>query len=247
MNTIFKDISIVIAAAGKGTRANLPYPKCLFKIEGKEILMRIVSLFPRDLPINIIVSKDGFLSIQQFFDNNNIQNRNLLVQNEQNGMGDAVLQINKIKDTLNEHILLLWGDLPFIRRDSISQLVKIHFKENNTFSLLTLKTSEAYTHVKRDKNNNITGVIETRELANTCFESNTNERDLGVFIFNKELILQFLTLDLDNKYGAISGEHGFLYIISHLVKAGYKVGSYESKFSNEGISLNSLSDLRDFI
>ena len=55
------EISVVIAAAGKGSRSGLSYPKCLYKINRVSILARILkNLTTIDKSPTIIVSPSGY-------------------------------------------------------------------------------------------------------------------------------------------------------------------------------------------
>ena len=107
---IFSDqITVVIAAAGKGTRTGLGYPKCLFKISNKSILSRIINLLSTiDSNPTIIVSPDGYEDIYSEAKKYS-KNPKLLIQNNPNGMGDAVLQLEKVSKSLSDNILLIWG------------------------------------------------------------------------------------------------------------------------------------------
>ena len=82
--------------------------------------------------------------------------------------------------------------------------------------------------------------METRE-ENIPIEN--GERDIGLFIFKKKVIFDLLELNLPRKYSTKTKEHGFLYLISHLVKKGYKVEGLKIAKGEELISLNKISDL----
>jgi len=243
-----KNVSAVIAAAGKGTRSKLNFPKCLFKIEDKEILGRILDALPSNLHSkNIIVSNDGYKPIASYISTLQNKDINLIIQENQLGMGNAILQLNDIKLTLAHHILLMWGDLPFISDESIENLLSYHFNNNNDFSFLTLMSKNVYTVVERDNLNNIQRVTESKELNDTKKIPSSGERDIGVFIFKRDIVLEYLQKDLDNKFGPKSGEHGFLYVIEHLVKDGFKVRGLETHNDIEGVSFNSLEDIKQFL
>lgn len=240
-------ISVAIAAAGKGTRSNLPYPKCLYKVKDREILGRILDVLPKNIhSLNIIVSDQGYDPIASYLNNINFKSFNLIPQRVQLGMGNAILQLRQAK-SIAEDILLLWGDLPFISSKSIENLINHHFNEDNDFSFLTLKTTSCYTIVERDDLQKIRRVIETRELKPSKSFLSSGERDIGVFLFKKEIILDYLARDLANKFGLKSGEHGFLYVIEHLVNDGFRVSGLETKNKIEGVSFNSLEDIKEFL
>lgn len=238
---IFNKVSTLIAAAGRGTRANLPYPKTLFKIEGKEILLRIFDTTKSyDQKPTIVVSPSGKVAIKNFLSKNS-REAHLVIQKEARGMGDAVLKFeNSPSFKIAEDIILIWGDVPFIRKITIQKMVERHIDKNNIFTFVTAETKMAYTRVIRDKKGNIQDLIETREEG-LLIES--GERDIGLFIFKKKEIFDLLKKDLPKKYSSKTNEHGFLYLISHLVQNGYKVEGLKIANKKELVSLNKIADL----
>lgn len=241
------NISVVIAAAGKGTRAKLPYPKCLFSVKGKPILETIMNNTASiDAKPTLIVSQEGLHHIKDFLDKSDNQ-AELIIQKDQLGMGDAVLQIATKKIDLHENILLSWGDLPFISKSVFEDLCLFHKKNKNDFSIATYYSKNAYTYVVRDDDHNIKEVIESKEVNRNYLLPTEGERDIGVFVFKKELLLDFLNQDLLGKYGKVSKEHGFLYVIKHLVDYGYKVESLQVQEKMSEVSFNSYEDIKDYI
>ena len=155
-------VKVLIAAAGRGTRAGLPYPKTLFPVHGKPILIHLIELLlPYDNRPTIIVSPGGLEPIQQCLYNYKFQAQ-LLVQPEPKGMGDAVLCSENSDDfTDTDNVLLVWGDIPFIQKKTVKSLLKYHFASKNKFTFITKKVDLAYTSVSRDKNNKVLRVIES--------------------------------------------------------------------------------------
>ena len=241
MLTIKNNISCLIPAAGKGKRAGLDYPKTLFKLNSLPILIRILkSLSDIDSKPSVVINSkyhDMFIKILNKY---NYQ-AELLFQKKQIGMGNSILQFNKsYKKFKNNNILLIWGDIPYIRKTTIKKLISLHFKNNNDFSLITKLVDNPYTIVTRDKNNKILSIKETK--TNKGLKPKYGERDIGIFLFRRSLIMNFLKKKLPDKYQ--NGEHGFLYIIEHLICSGYKVEGYPIANNKEIISFNSLNDLK---
>ena len=109
-------IKCLIAAAGQGTRSGLPYPKTLFSIKNKPILVRICELLRsyNDTP-SVIINPLWEDKINQSLEQHQL-NAELIYQNEPLGMGDAVLQYENSPSFHNtEHVILVWGDIPFIQ------------------------------------------------------------------------------------------------------------------------------------
>ncbi len=238
---ILKNTRVLIPAAGKGTRAKLSYPKTLYKVKGKPILLRIFELIkPIDSCPTIIVSPEGEDHIYDFLKQYQLK-AYIVVQEDAKGMGNAVLQYQNspaYKET--ENLLLLWGDIPFIESKTLLKMIYEHNKNKNIFTFVTKMVDSAYTLVIRDSFGEIVDVKETREEGEKPIRG---ERDIGLFIFNKSRVFTLLKKNLSNKYGKRSGEHGFLYIIKHLIKEGCKVQGLPIASNKEILSLNRVSDL----
>jgi len=105
-------ISTVIAAAGRGSRSGVPYPKCLHEVNGKVILASLMESLPdKSDQITIIASPSGRMEIEDFLIEFNLSAR-IVVQEEPRGMGNAILQLQKIDKSLQPEIFLAWGDYP---------------------------------------------------------------------------------------------------------------------------------------
>ena len=239
-------LSALIAAAGRGTRAGLSYPKTLFPIQGTPILVRIAKLLHQyDTSPTVIVSPAGKVPIQQCLESAN-QHGHLVVQPEPRGMGEAVQRFaDSPAFDKTEHVLLVWGDVPFIQPETLEGVVSGHLRHNNDFTFATRQVDAAYTVVARDSDGQVLGVIETREQG--IKEPQPGERDIGLFCFRKDLVLEALREDLSGKWGQTTGEHGFLYIIGHLAVRGWRVEALPIATKLDLVSLNSMKDLDLFL
>ncbi len=239
-------VRALVAAAGRGTRAGLPYPKTLFPIQGLPILIRITRLLQTyDLNPTVIVSPEGKALVAQCLSAHDVT-AELVIQVKPRGMGDAVL---RFKDSpafdLAEHILLIWGDIPFVQPATVESLVIAHLQNCNDFTLATRVVAQAYTVVSRDQRGAVVGVCETRELG--LSSPPRGERDIGLFIFRKQAVFDTLQEDLPGKFGQATGEHGFLYVVEHLVKKGCRVEALPVATEIDLVSLNSLTDISAYI
>ena len=231
-----KKIAILIPSAGKGTRSKLSYPKTLYKVRRVPILIRIIKKLSKytanlSLVINPSFEKQFSIILRKY----KIPKIEYLYQNFPKGMGDAVIKFKQSKFINNiSDIILIWSDIPYISRRSIDMMLDKHFKENNFMTILSCFTKNPYTLVVKDKKGFVKRVQET-------YKSNAKykfgERDIGVFIFKKELI-EFLKKD-----NRSIKEHNFLYVINKLYKNGHKIRSLPVAKLNETISLNYMNDL----
>lgn len=239
-------ICVLVAAAGRGTRAGLPYPKTLFPIQGKPILVRIAELVkPYDIHPTVIVSPDGKEAVRQCLDSEGVT-ADLVVQPEPRGMGDAVLRFAQASAFASaEHVLLIWGDIPFIQAATVEAVVNAHMAHRNDFTFATRQVGSAYTIVSRDSNGTVTGVVESRELG--IAQPQAGERDIGFFLFRKEPVMGALREELTGKWGVTTGEHGFLYVIGHLAARGLRVEALPIATELDLVSLNSLKDVDAYL
>lgn len=240
------ELRAVVVAAGRGTRSGLSYPKTLFPIHGKPILVRIAELLaPYDAEPTVIVSPHGEESIRRCLAENGLVGC-LVVQPEPRGMGDGVLRFAEspaFDDA--DHMLLIWGDIPFIQPQTVAKVVTTHKAQGNDFTFATRLVDLAYTVVSRDAAGQVTRVVETREDGMGRLQA--GERDIGLFVFRKALVLDMLREELTGKWGKCTGEHGFLYIVGHLVSRSHKVVALPIATELELASLNSMKDIDAYL
>lgn len=234
-------ISILIPAAGKGSRSKLNYPKTLFKINNLTILERIIKNTKfLNSNISIISSLEGKYKILKKLKDKKIKSE-IIIQKIPNGMGNAILQYKKskfYKDT--NDILLVWGDVPYVKKSSFKKLINFHYKNCNTVSILSNFVRNPYTFIKRDKKGKIIKVIETNVTKN---KYKYGERDIGVFVINKNIVFKYLNKSYMQKKHT-KKEHGFLQIFNTIVKNNYKVESLPIATSKESKSLNYIEDIK---
>jgi bifunctional UDP-N-acetylglucosamine pyrophosphorylase/glucosamine-1-phosphate N-acetyltransferase len=239
-----RKIQGLIAAAGRGSRSGLDYPKTLYEIDGVSILRRILKVMaPYSACPIIIASPAGESAIKTELLKHDLA-AEIVLQAEPKGMGDAVLryeQSRMFSNANDEHLLLMWGDLPFIQQGTVDAIISLHLQDKNDFSLVTKKTKDPYTIIQRDAAGRVLRAIETRE----CPEQRVNEgeRDIGVFVFNRRKTFDILKMDLPSSLSRTTGEHGFLYCIEESAKRGALIGAYPLAVDSEEISLNYLADL----
>jgi bifunctional UDP-N-acetylglucosamine pyrophosphorylase/glucosamine-1-phosphate N-acetyltransferase len=240
------ELRVLIAAGGRGVRAGLPYPKTLYPVQGKPILVRIHELLAGlDSSPTVIVSPSGRADIEACLKNHGLQ-AHLVAQVQPLGMGDAVMQFRASPAFESaEDVLLVWGDIPFIQPQTVSAMVEAHRNAGNAFTLATRAVDSAYTVVSRDTQGKLLRVVETREHAGMT--PRAGERDIGLFVFRKKPVFDLLPLDLPGKFGSVTGDFGFLYVIEHLVNRGFRVDGVPVATELDLVSLNSMKDIESFL
>ncbi len=231
---------VLIAAAGTGRRAGLPYPKTLHPVRGRPILVRLLDLLRSiDSRPVVIVSPAGRAPIAECLAEHGLQ-ADLVEQAEPTGMGDAILCVRNAPPSDAEHLLVVWGDVPLIQPETPDQMRAVHAAHGNDFTFVTRHVDSAYTVVSRDEDGRVRALSETREAGSAPV---AGERDIGLFIFRERQVLDLLAQRLEGAVGKTTGEHGFLYIVRHLVERGLKVEALPIATELDLVSLNQLSDL----
>ena len=235
------DVRVLIAAAGEGKRAGLPYPKTLHEVLGKPIIVRLIELLrPIDSEPAIIISPTGRAAIEGCLEEHGLH-AVLIEQSEPSGMGDAVLHVrNSPGHSGAETLLLVWGDIPLIEPETVAVTLQVHRDHANVLTFPTRYVDAAYTIVERDEDGNVLSLVETREAGVDC---RAGERDIGLFAFKPDAVLEVLDKRADGALGRHTGEHGFLYVIRCLVEQGCRVEALPIATEREIISLNRLTDL----
>ena len=241
-----KNKVLLIPAAGKGSRSNLDYPKSLFKIKNTPIIIRILNKFKKIKKINkcLIINK-SYKKLFEYELSKYKFNTDFVFQKKPSGMGNAILSFEKSKYFKKaDQVIVIWGDMPFIKLRSIKKLIRIHEFNNNDFTLITTKNRNPYTIVKRNKKKQVTEIIETKD---TNKKIKFGEKDIGLFIFNKIKIFKLLKKKLPNMYSKRNKEHGFLYLIKHLYNLNFKVEAICIGDKKEGVAFNQIGDIEKYL
>ncbi|WP_040976081.1 bifunctional UDP-N-acetylglucosamine diphosphorylase/glucosamine-1-phosphate N-acetyltransferase GlmU [Necropsobacter massiliensis] len=132
-----KKLSVVILAAGKGTRMYSDLPKVLHKIAGKPMVKHVIDT-AKNLHaehIHLIYGHGGDVMQTQLRD----EPVNWVLQTEQLGTGHAMQQAAPFFED-DENILMLYGDGPLITPQTLQKLIAA--KPEGGIALLTVNLDE---------------------------------------------------------------------------------------------------------
>ncbi len=231
-----KKIKAVILAGGLGTRMKSRTPKVLHPLGDKPMIRHIVDTV-RSSGVKDILCVVGHGAEQV---EGNLKDVKTVIQRRPLGSGDA---LGQAKDTLKNFrgdILVLCGDEPLIRRQTLERLMRSHTNEDNFCTLLTthMMNPTGYGRILRDDNGEIINIIEETEAS--IYDKAIEEINVGVYCFKNEGLFSFLKkIRNENK----KGEYFLTDIIPLLKKKGLKVGSYKTDDPDEAIGVNSRRDL----
>lgn len=229
----------IILAAGEGKRMLSDIPKTLHKIVGKEMLNHVIdNIVESEITnINIVVG----VGADKVKENIKDRNVNYSLQEKQLGTGHAVISAEEFLLNQKGFVLIINGDAPLIKKESILKAVQ-------TFEREKVKGLIATTFMPVDKNfaygkiirNNNKDIIEIKEYKDcTDEEKLIREINVGLYIFDIELLLNVLK---ELKTNNAQGEYYLTDAISILTSRGEKVESIEMEF-NESLGVNSREEL----
>jgi len=233
-----RSLHALILAAGKGTRFKSEKIKVLHTLMGKSMLRIVLDSISRLKPekIHIVVGyqKD---SIEAEISGDRI---NCVVQREQTGTANAVLSAKSVLSKEgSSDLLVMNGDLPLIRTETLRPFLKYHQKINNSLTFMTAEPENPFGFGRVFKNKN-GGFFVVEEKDTTSAQKKIKEVNVGIYLFNiKDLFRALPKISNKNK----KGEYYLTDIIEIMSSEGKKVGKFKTGFREEVVGVNDRYEL----
>ena len=139
-------LSVAILAAGKGTRMESSIPKVLHKISGKSLLQRVIDSCVKLNPDQIfVITGHKSKKVQESIPNN--KKIEFIIQDPQSGTGHAIQVLCSAVKKIEGKLLVLNGDVPLIKPETLSKLLNLHDSKNADVSLITTKKKSPHGYV----------------------------------------------------------------------------------------------------
>tara|TARA_Y100001970_G_C14200637_1_gene840902 strand:- start:1404 stop:2144 length:741 start_codon:yes stop_codon:yes gene_type:complete len=231
-------LSIVIMAAGKGTRMESEIPKVLHKLSGDTLLNHVINTAKALNPENIIIIigykanlvKESILLDEILYS----------LQKKQHGTGHAVMQAkNHLKD-FHGNTLILSGDVPLIKPTTLNALINKHENGGYHACMLTadLENPDGYGRVIKDIDGNLKKVQEHKDC--DIKQLDINEINSGIYVFNNQKLFELLPkLDNNNE----QSEYYLPDVLSMMVMDGGRIGLEKIKNNDEIKGVNTTQQL----
>jgi len=224
-------VRAVILAAGQGTRMKSSLPKVLHPLLGKPMLqypIEAVSSVSDERPL--VVVGHGAPEIQTKF-------RDLadfVLQEPQLGTGHALQQTETLLKNKADLILVTYGDMPLLTRETFSHLVDMHKNYTGPITMLSMTWDDprGFGRVIRDAHQNVLAIIE--EAQATPEQLSVRELNTGVYCFSAEWLWEALhRIPLSPK-----GEYYLTDTVGLAVSDGLSVKALQLEEPLEGIGIN---------
>lgn len=212
-------LSVVILAAGKGTRMYSDLPKVLHPIAGKPMVKHVIDTAKQLGAHNIhLVYGHGGDLMQQRLANEPVS---WVLQTEQLGTGHAMQQAAPFFAD-DENILMLYGDAPLITKATLEKLIAA--KPDKGIALLTvvLDNPTGYGRILRE-NGNVVGIVEQKDA--NAEQLKIQEVNTGVMVSDGASFKKWLT-QLDNNNA--QGEYYMTDVIALANRDGCQVAAVQA-------------------
>jgi bifunctional UDP-N-acetylglucosamine pyrophosphorylase/glucosamine-1-phosphate N-acetyltransferase len=229
----------IILAAGVSSRMNTNIPKVLHEVCGRPMLAYVLDAC-RETEISTIYIVVGFGAKEvkeQFNETNNIV---WIKQERQLGTAHAVLCCKEhLKDFTGE-TLVLCGDGPLIRPETLKILIERHETGQAAVTLATaiLEDPSGYGRIIRDKYGNIQGIVEHTDC--TLEQLAVNEVNPSYYLFNNKILFEAVEkVKPDN----VKEEYYLTDALSSIIATGHKVVAVTAVRPEEAMGVNSRAQL----
>jgi len=233
-------LAIVIMAAGKGTRLKSQRPKVLHEIGGKPLLAHVIAAASRIVAPDDIYAIVGHQAekVRAAVASSGVH---FVEQTEQRGTGHAI-QCCREAIAGYENILVLSGDVPLIRPETIEQVWQFHQAEQAAMTILTAAPADptGYGRIVRRSSQSpeVESIIEQKAL--TAVQQTLGEINSGIYAFKTGPLLVHLDkLTADNA-------HKELYLTDMagiLRAAGERVVAVQAAEATEVLGANTIAEL----
>lgn len=240
MATALHSLSVVILAAGLGTRMKSDKAKVLHEIGGRSMLSYVLDTALGVAASDHIVVVVGCQAEAVRNEAAKKGNVRFAFQEKQLGTGHAVQSALASIPPVAEDVVILCGDVPFISRKTIHQLVDRHRQEQRHVTLLsvTLDVPTGYGRVVRDETGNVSRIIEEADASPQ--EKRINLVNAGIYCVKKDFLAWAL-----GRITSDNAQHEMY--LTDIVGVAYmnrkRIGTMVISDAGEVMGVNSVADL----
>jgi bifunctional UDP-N-acetylglucosamine pyrophosphorylase / glucosamine-1-phosphate N-acetyltransferase len=233
-------LAVVIMAAGKGTRLKSRRPKVLHEIGGKPLLAHVISAASKIVQaadIHVVVGHEAE-RVQAAVAGTGV---NFVLQAEQLGTGHAI-QCAREAIAGYDDVLVLSGDVPLIRPETIELIWRFHQSEHAAMTILTAVPGDphGYGRVVRSRNNpvEVEAIVEQKELSSE--QAAIGEINSGIYAFHTRTLVEHLN---QLTAGNSQGEFYLTDLALILADAGERVVAVQATDAGEVLGANTIPEL----
>ena len=234
-----KPVKSLILAAGMSTRFRSARSKVLHAICGKPILSWVLEAC-RAAGIDEQIVVVGAMRDQVQDAYSDAPDVTWVVQEPQQGTGHAVMAAEEALADFTGDLVVLMGDAPLIRPETLQTLIRTHRDEQAAVTLITaiLQDPKWFGRIVRDAGGNLQGIVEARDA--TDEQAAIREVNPAYYCFRWPALRQVLP-DITNDN--VKGEYYLTDAVGLLIHGGNKAVAVPAAEPSECEAINSRADL----
>lgn len=239
-----QSLDILILAAGLGTRMKSGRAKVLHELGGLPLITYVCrtaqSLGPGK--IYVVVGHQA-AEVERAVQTEVGDTAEFVTQAEQRGTGDAVMAARGQLENSDSLVLVLSGDVPLIRAETLESLIDQHRASRAACSILSvrLENPTGYGRIVRDENDQFVRIVEQKDA--TSEEQKVKEINSGIYCFAaRKLFAALKRVNPSNK----QGEFYLTDVPQILLSDGEKVDVYLHGDAREVSGINTRAELAEF-
>ena len=236
-------LAIAILAAGKGTRLKSRHPKVLHQIGGKPLLEHVIAAAAQVVSAADVYAIIGHEAdrVREAVSHTGI---GFVVQADQRGTGHAIMMARAALAGY-DHVLVLSGDVPLIRAETVSRLRDFHLQAKAAMTLLTAIPPDPTGYgriIRRKKGSRVTDEVAAIVEQKSCTPAQLKIREINAGIYAFAVQPLFANIDqLDT-----ANAHGEFYltdIAAILSKKKHNVVAVAAADAHEVLGINTRMEL----
>jgi bifunctional UDP-N-acetylglucosamine pyrophosphorylase/glucosamine-1-phosphate N-acetyltransferase len=242
-----KTLDVLILAAGLGTRMRSNLAKVLHRLDGRPLIGHVcrtaAALAPRK--VYVVIGHQGEDVKQAVLEELDTEHAGFVWQKEQLGTGHAVNSAREFLENEDSTLLILSGDVPMIRAETLAALIQQHHTHRGkgaACTLLTVKLEDptGYGRVIRDEAGLFDRIVEQKDASDE--EKKSKEINAGIYCFDTRKLFAALS---QVKNENAQGEYYLTDVPALLRDAGEAVSLYQHADAREVAGINNRADLAD--
>ncbi len=227
----------VILAAGQGKRMKSSLPKVLHKVCGIPMLQAVIDTAAGLKPEHVIVvaGKQIDLLTKEIA----VADLRFMLQKEPKGTGDALKSAMPALKSFRGTVIVLNGDTPLIKPQTIKRLLLLHKQNHNAISVLSFHAEDpkGYGRIVRDRAGKFLAIVEEKDADQS--QKKIHEVNSGLYAINHDAFALLDRLSMNKQ----KGEYYLTDIISLSFKQGLRTSAFAIGEETEFMGVNTREEL----
>lgn len=236
-------LSVLVLAAGQGTRMKSALPKVLHELSGRPLLEHVLLTVKRLKPQGVgVILGHGRQQVEKTLRDRGWNDFRMIVQSVAKGSGHAVRMATSWLKTRGGSVLVVYGDTPLLTAETLKALVQAHAKSKDaaTFLAMDVPQPAGYGRMVVGRDGSLQRIVEDRDA--TPQEKRITLVNTGVACWDVRKLLQVLPKIKPNN---AKREYYLTDAVGLLRQAGHRVGVMTAGDWSETQGINNRVDLAE--